>query len=136
MKTAVVFYSWSGHTRALAEARAKKENAELFEVKDEHRPGALKAFTSGCFASMRMKRVPTQPFTAPLKEYDRIIIMSPVWAWHPAPAILTAFDTLPSGKEVVVVLVSGGGKSACQEKIQALVESKSCKLAGFEDIRG
>ena len=136
MKTAVVYYSWSGHTRTLAEARAKKESAELFEVKDETKPGALKAFTAGCFASMRMKRTPTQPFKAPLGEYYRIIIMSPVWAWHPAPAILTAFDALPSGKEVVVVLVSGGGKSACMEKVQALVEFMGCKLAGYEDVRG
>ncbi len=136
MKTALVFYSWSGHTRTLATARAQKENAELFEIKDAQRPGALKAFTAGCFASMRMKRVPTQPFTAPLGEYGRIVIMSPVWAGHPAPAINTAFDALPAGKEVVVCLVSGGGKSACREKIQALVEEKGCTLVGYEDIRG
>ncbi len=136
MKTAVVFYSWTGHTRARAEARVQKENAELFEVKDAQRPGALKAYTAGCFDAMRMKRTPTQPLTAPLGEYDRIIVMAPVWAGHPAPAINTVFDTLPSGKEVVIVMVSGGGRSGCRSKVQALVESKGCKLAGYEDVRG
>jgi hypothetical protein len=136
MKTAVIYYSWSGHTRKLAEARARKETATLFEVKDARKPAALKAFTAGCYASMRMKRVPVQPFTAPLGKYERIVIMAPVWVWHPAPAILAAFDTLPPGKEVAVCLVSGGGKSACRKQIQALVESKGCKLTEYEDIRG
>lgn len=135
MKTAIVFYSWSGHTAQLAKARAEKEGAALYEIKDKSRPGALGAYTAGCFAAMRMKRTPTLPFTAPLGEYDRIIIMAPVWAGHPAPAVNTVFDALPDGKEVAVCMVSGGGKSGCREKVQALVDSKGCKLAGYEDIR-
>ena len=136
MKTVVVFYSWSGHTGKIAQARAKKESAQLYEIKDKNKPGTLKAYTAGCFAAMRMKRTPTLPLTAPLAEYDRIIIMAPVWAGHPAPAINTVFDALPAGKEVFVCMVSASGKSGCRDKVQELVRSKGCKMMGCEDIKG
>jgi len=136
MKTIVVFYSWSGHTEQLAKACAEKEGAQLYEIKDKQKPGTLKAYTIGCFAAMRMKRTPTLPFEAPLGEYDRIIIMAPVWAGHPAPAVNTVFDALSSGKEVMVCMVSGSGKSGCKDKVQALIRGMGCKLIGYEDIKG
>lgn len=136
MRTAVVFYSWSGHTKQIAKVRAEKEGAQLYEIKDRQRPGTLKAFTTGAFAAIRMKRTPTTPFAAPLDDYDRIIIMAPVWGGHPAPAINAVFDALPSDKEITVCMVSGSGKSGCQEKIQALICGKGCELIGYEDIKG
>ena len=32
MSTLVVYYSWTGYTKALAEAFAKKLNADIFEI--------------------------------------------------------------------------------------------------------
>ena len=136
MKTALIFYSWSGHTAQLAKARAEKEDAQIFEVKDASRPGALKAYTAGCFAAMRMKRTPVMPFSAPLGDYERIIIMAPVWAGHPAPAVNSVFDMLPSGKEVEVLLVSGSGSCKAGEKIRAVLEARGCKLMKLENIKG
>ena len=135
MKTAVIFYSWSGRTEQLAKARAAKEDAQLYEIKDKNKPRALKVYTAGCFAAMRMKRTPIQPLTVPLDEYDKIIVMAPVWAGHPAPAINTVFDMLPSGKEVEICMVSASGKSSCRDKVEALVHGKGCKLIGYEDIQ-
>lgn len=85
MKTAVVFYSWSGHTSEKAKALAKKEQAKLFEIKDTKKPNPLAAYTLRCFAALRMKRTPTSPFTAPFKDFDRIVFMAPVWAGHLRP---------------------------------------------------
>lgn len=136
MKKVVVFYSWSGKTEKLAKAYAEKIDAHLYEINDKRKPGTLKAYTLCCFAAMKMKRTPTLPLQAPLEEYDHIVIMAPVWAGHPAPAINTVFDTLPAGKEVEVRLVSGGGSSSCREKVESLVRSKGCKLMEFEDIKG
>jgi NAD(P)H-dependent FMN reductase len=82
-----------------------------------------------------MKATKTEAFTAPLDTYDRIIIMAPVWAGRPAPAIYTAFDALPAGKEALVCLVSMGGSSDCEGQLRALLQRKGCTLTGVENIK-
>ncbi len=135
MKTAVVFYSWSGNTRRMARAYARKTGAILFEVKDKYRHNTLGAYLIGCFEAALGLRTPTRPFDAPLGDFERIIIMAPVWAAHPAPAINTVFDALPEGREVAVCLVSGSGHSGCRKLVREKVESKGCKFIGFKDLR-
>lgn len=132
----VVYYSWSGHTEQIAKGKIEKEGADLFEVKDVRKPGTLAAYTAGCFRAMRMKRAPVKPIGITLDDYERIIIMSPVWAGHPAPAIYNVFDILPAGKNVEVYMVSGSGSSGCEQKVRALVENKACRLTKYEDIKG
>ena len=140
MKTLVVCYSYSGNTRRLAEELAGRENAELAEIKDKtksgKRPGMLKALLTGCPKAIAMKPSPIQPIGVTLlADCDRIIIMAPVWAGHPAPPINNVFGMLPPGKDIEVVLVSGSGKNSAREKIEALVTSKGCTLTKLEDIK-
>ena len=136
MKTAVIYYSWSGHTAQLAKTRAEKEEAQLIEVKDMNRPGTLKAYTAGCFAAMRMKQTAIMPLATSLGDFEKIIIMAPVWAGHPAPAVNNIFDMLPRGKAIEVIMVSGSGSCGCKEKVQALITAKGCKMTAFENIKG
>jgi len=135
MKTLVLFYSYSGSTKAIAEALAAAESADLCEVKDVRRPGKLKAYTAGVLASIRGKAWPVKPFSADLAEYDRIILLSPVWASNPPPAVVAAFERLPQGKTVAVKMVSASGKSECMARAEAWVELKGGVLESFEDIK-
>ena len=48
MSTAILYYSYSGKTRALAEAEAEKRSARLFEVKEAHRYSPLGSVLCGC----------------------------------------------------------------------------------------
>ena len=135
MKTAVIYYSWSGHTAQLAKTCAEKEGAQLIEVKDMNRPGTLKAYTAGCFAAMRMKRTDIMPLPTSLGDYEKIIVMTPVWAGHPAPAVNSIFDMLPREKNIEVIMVSRTGSCGCKEKMQALITAKSCKMTAFENVK-
>lgn len=134
--TLIVYYSWTGHTEKLAKELAATEGADLCRVLDARRPGALKAYTAGCFSALRMKPTPTRPLSADLSAYSRIVLMAPVWAGHPAPAILSALENLPPEKEMAVRLVAAGGSSNCEEKVRAAVEKRGCKLRRFETVRG
>lgn len=136
MKKVVVFYSWSGKTEKLAKAYAEETDAYLYEIKDKRKPGTIRAYTAGCFSAMGMKQTPTLPLMAPMEEYERITIMAPVWAGHPAPAINSVFASLPEGREVEVLMVSASGSSSCREKVEVLVRSKGCTLVKFENIKG
>lgn len=135
MKTLVIYYSYTGHTRKLAAELAGKEGADLYEVLDAKRPGVLKAYTAGCVAALRMKRAAIRPITVELDSYDTIIVMSPIWAGHPAPAINSVLDRLPAGKTVRFRMVSASGGSGCRDKVLTLAREKGC-TAEFEDIKG
>ena len=85
MKTLVIFYSYSGKTKAIAEKLATLESADIAEIKDVKRPGKLKSYTAGILASIKGKAWPIQPLGVSFAEYDRLILFAPVWADNPPP---------------------------------------------------
>ena len=135
MKKLIVYYSYSGNTARLAQARAAKEGAELLEIKDKKRPGMMRAFFVGCPASVMGKPTAIQPITAELSAYDRIVIMAPVWAGNLAPAVNNIFPLLPGGMEVEAVAVSSSGTDSPRKKIEQALEARGCKLVAFEGLK-
>ena len=135
MKTLVIYYSYTGTVRNLAEKIATETGATLYEIKDKTRPGTLKAYSAGCFAALRMGRWPIQPVNMSFEGYGSIILMAPVWAGHPAPAFNNVYGLLPRGQEVEVRMVSASGSSSAREKIQRELISKGCKMTGYRDIK-
>lgn len=135
MKTVIVYYSFTGHTAALANALGKELRADLVEIRDRREHGKFYAYTIGCIKALRMAKGKIQYMAADLSAYDTIIIMSPVWAGHTPPAINRVLDYLPEGKDVEVRMISASGESQCKEKVQTLIEAKGCKLTSFIDIK-
>jgi len=135
VKTIIVFYSYTGRAKALAQALAAKEPADIMEVKDIRRPGALKAYTAGCFASIRGRSWPVEPLKTNLKAYSRIVLFSPVWAGNTPPAVNSLLEKLPGGKAVAVKMVSASGKSGCKGRITAVLKAKKCTLESYEDLK-
>jgi len=135
MKTLVLFYSYSGHTKAVAEEFVKNEPADMVEIKDVKRPGKFKVYTAGIFASIGGKPWPAQPLGVDLSAYNKIILLSPVWANNPPPAVNAILAQLPENCAVSVKMVSASGKSACKDRLEAVIKAKNGTLEGFEDIQ-
>ena len=135
MKTLVLYYSYTGHTKKIAEELAVKESADIAEIKAEKRPGKFKAYSAGCFAAIRGKCWPIQPLDVDLSSYDRLFLFAPIWAGFPAPYINSVLETLPEGKKVYFKMISASGKSKCKERLEAAIKAKGCTLEGFEDIK-
>ena len=135
MKTIVVFYSYSGKTKAIASELAKNESADIAEIKDVKRPGKLKAYTAGIFASIKGKKWPILPIDADFASYDRLILLAPVWASNPPPAFNSMLELLPEGKTVAVKMISMSQKSDCRERLEAAIRAKGGTLESFEDIK-
>ena len=135
MKTLIIFYSYSGHTKALAKIQALNENADIAEIKDASAPGTIKAYSLGCLAAIRGKAWPIQGLEVDLDAYDRISLLSPVWAGNPPPAVHAALELLPEGKTVSVKMISVSGRSSCKQKLESLIKGKGCAFDGFEDIQ-
>jgi len=115
MKTAVVYYSWSGNTRFAAEIIAKKAGADLFEIKAE------KPY-DGDFGKCCDEAKPEcygktlRPIKSieglDLAKYDVVFVGTPNWWGTMAPPVRTwvaqSKDAL-KGKTVCLFQTHGGG---------------------------
>ena len=135
MKTLIMFYSYSGKTKKIAQELAIKESADIAEVKDIKRPFKLKAYTAGIISSIRGKAWPIQKLDKNFADYDHLILLAPVWAGNPPPPINKVLEQLPEGKSISVKMVSASGESDCKARLEATIKAKSCTLESFEDIK-
>ena len=135
MKTLVIYYSFSGNTKKIALQLADELDTKPFEVKDVKRLSKFKAYTWGCYKALRMQSAPVQPINVNFDEYEKIIILSPVWAGHPAPQIHSVLNLLPSGKEVSFRAVSASGTSGGKDRVLLLLGKKGCKAIDYQDIK-
>ena len=115
MKTAVVYFSWSGNTRFAAETIAKKTRADLFEIKaetpynsdfgkccDEAKPE--------CYGKTFRPIKPIEGLD--LAKYDIVFVGTPNWWGTMAPPVRTwvtqSKDAL-KGKTLCLFQTHGGG---------------------------
>lgn len=134
MKTLILYYSLSGNTRKVAEALAESEPADIAEIKSAKRIGKLKAYTAGIFGAIGGKAWPIAPLDTDLSGYERLILLSPVWANNPAPPVNAILQQLPEGKTIAVKLISASGKSDCTQRLETAITEKGCTLESVEDI--
>ena len=135
MKTVLVYYSYSGNTHRIARLMTevlKGKGADVTSVRI--RP--LKEDTNfliQCREAFLGKKPELYRTLLDLKDYDRIILGSPVWAFKPVPAINTYIEACSSlkDKEVFcfVTYGSGAGKDNTLEHMKKCLEKKGAKVA-------
>ncbi len=94
MKILIVYYSLEGSTRLIAEAIAEKIGADVLELKlkkEFKHKGFTKYFWGGKQVFMKEKPELLLLEKNP-KDYDLIIIGTPVWAFTYTPALNTFFS--------------------------------------------
>ena len=132
MNQLIVYYSYSGTTRKIAEELSKNETADIFEIKDYKPLGKLKAYTAGIIASMRGKAWQIKPPDIELSKYDKLILLAPVWANNPPPAFNAMLEHLPPGKSIDIKMVSMSGKSKCKVRLESVLKAK---VANWNPLR-
>jgi flavodoxin len=136
MKTLVLFYSFSGSTRKLASQKAAETGANIEEIIETKKMSVLKAYTAGIYKSVKRKKAQIQPIKSQLNSYEKIIIMSPVWAGKPAPAFNSIAELLPSGKKIELVMVcAGSGTKSSAEGTKNLITARGCEVTDYTDIK-
>jgi len=136
MKTLVLFYSFSGNTRKLAVKKAAETGADIEEILETKKMSVLKAYVIGAYKAMKRKKTEIQPIKAQLNNYEKIIIMAPVWAATPAPAFNSIVEQLPAGKKIELVMVSAGsGTQKTAEETRKLITARGCEVTDYTDIR-
>ena len=119
MKSLVVFFSQTGHTRKVAHDIAKYLGSDIVEIKPEI--PYTESDLDGYNTSSRTFKEQHDPDSRPeiqnihldIKNYDRIFIGFPIW-WYIAPTIINTFidENNLDGKKVYCFATSGGSPIA------------------------
>lgn len=132
MKSLVVYYSLTGKTRLVAQAIAEALNAALVEI-EERRPIPMPfVYLSGSFAAFLNRGSKINPVDVDLKQYERIFVGSPMWAYRPAPAINSfIYGTNFEGRSVIPFFTMGGDNAEkALANIKAKIEKRQGKVVG------
>lgn len=136
MRIAIVFHSLSGNTRRVAELLAGRladsAETELIEVRDRQQYSTLTAYTSGAPRAMRGEVAAIDPSSIEVRDYDLVVLGSPVWALSPTPAANGAVTALHGveGKEAVVFVTSGGGPSRAADTLGEALAARGVRVRG------
>lgn len=88
-KVLVVYYSRTGHTKIVAERLAKKFNAEIEPLIDQHKRTGLFGISSAGSDAIGSKLTKLEPLKHNLKDYDIVLIGGPSWFGNVTPAVRT-----------------------------------------------
>ena len=106
MKYEVVYFTRSGNSKRVAEKISSKLRTDLVEIKDHMRWNGFIGYMKAGFYSTMDKKVQIT-LSEPLKDYDELIVVSPLWAGGLASATRSFLSTLPRGKVHLVVTSIG-----------------------------
>lgn len=129
MKSAIIYYSFSGNTRKVAEALAEYlrqwSEAELIELKAlDESPN----FFGQAARAFRHTKASIDPVNLNLTGFDLVCFGTPVWAFGPAPAMNAYLDTClgTERKEIILFTTygSGSGNERCLDHMQKVLTQK------------
>ncbi len=144
MKRIVVYYSYTGNTKKIAEEVKNKLNCDILELEPENAfsddyDEVVEEYQNN---SIDNKEVPIKDINVNLDEYDKIIIGTPVWWYTISPVVVTFLKKYDlSGKKIYPFSTNAGwlGKtfkdfsklcpnSEVEDGMNILFESYSDKL--------
>lgn len=114
IKSLVIYYSFEGNTRLMAESMAQALDADLLPLvpeKEMESKGFSKYLWGG--GQVMMKRKPALiPFQVNPLDYDLILIGTPVWAWTFSPPVATLFQKIDFTNKHIALFTCHGGQNA------------------------
>lgn len=124
-KKLVIYYSFEGNTKLIAETIANDIQADLLELKPQkelNSKGFMKYLWGGSQVMMK-KKPDLHPLDKNPQDYDIIFIGTPVWAWTFAPPLKTFFSTVRfNDKKVALFSCNGGQNGKTFENMKAELE--------------
>lgn len=137
-KSIILFYSFEGNTKKVAEYLSSQLNIpyeEIKPVKDLTSKGFSKYFWGGQQIIMK-KKPELVSLKTNLNDYDTVYLGSPIWAGTFAPAIKTLLeDNILKGKRVKFFYTHDGGPGKAEMKIKEAVNKNNTLISSHGLIR-
>jgi len=129
MKILIVCYSWTGHTKTLAQALGQKLEAFVLHIeplvdlgKDTGKLG---------MNALLGRKEAIKPIQSDMSDVDHLVIATPVWAFNLPPYTRQYLSGLThcSGKKFSVLAEMGGiGGKRVVKKARAILEGKGMRF--------
>lgn len=120
----IAYFTFTGHNKKVAETLNNLINATIFEIKDR----CKRSFLRDSFFAIIKKEVKIDPLNIDPKDFDSVIICTPIWAGNVPAAVFTFLKQhrdILSHKQIYFVSVSGYGEK--NSKISGKI-TKNLKL--------
>lgn len=111
MKTLIVYYSYTGNTKTIAEKIHKEIGGDIAEIKTVvPYKGNYNSIVEQGKKEVNQGYMPEiEPLGVNLKEYDTIILGTPVWWYTFAPAVKTFLEQNDFSDKTIYSFATNGG---------------------------
>lgn len=141
-KKLIVYYSYTGHTKMIAESIQEKLQCDILEIKPvkEYSKDYNQVVSEEQNNESTNKKPEIQKINKDLSKYDEIIIGSPVWWYTIAPVIRTfLLENVFTGKVIRPFATNAGWLGQTFKEIQRLCPNskveKGMNIVFTEDYR-
>ena len=134
MSEIILYYTLGGTCKKYAENRATEDDADVQQVLETKKRGMITAFCPGALQAMSQKSSKIIPIEKSLDDYDKIVLVTPIWAGHQVPAMNSIAALIPQGKEVEIVAISGQG-SGYGETLANKIKEAGGQVSGITNIK-
>ena len=132
MRSLIIYYSYSGNTKKVAEHLCgylrQRGQADIVQLKAQDESDS---FFGQCLRAFWRKRARIEPVNCNLSSYDAICFGAPVWAFAPPPAMNAYLDQVQNIQDKEVILFttygSGTGNNRCLNYMQQILANKGAK---------
>lgn len=126
MKTLIIFYSFEGNTKLIAEKMAHAIGADIAELKPQKEirsKGFMKYFWAGKQVMFK-QRPALEKLEKDLKDYDMIFLGSPVWAGTFAPAVRSFLENHDlENKKIALFCTCGGNQGRTFNEMKSMLSN-------------
>jgi flavodoxin len=130
MKARIIYHSFSGNTRSVAEKVCDACEGNLVEVKLTSDYSKLTIYTLGCYRALKGMCDPIEPAIIDVAADDVIVIGTPVWAGKATPAVNAAVAALAGceGKPAVIFATCGKDGGESLSSLKNALQAKGVKV--------
>jgi flavorubredoxin len=132
MKISIIYHSYSGITRGIAERIQAACGGDLIEVNPLKEYTRISAYTIGCLRARREEAEPVDPAIIDVATSELIVIGTPVWAWKATPVTNGAINALNNceGKRAFVFATCGGQAGETIPIMKKALQQKGVMVIG------
>ena len=111
MKSIIIYYSYGGNTKRIANLIHDKKEYDMVEIKpvDPYTNDYQKLVDEEENKMHQEEVVEIEPIHADLNSYDRVILGTPVWWYTMTPPIRTFLKKYDLSEKVIVPFATNGG---------------------------